>query len=86
MKQIPDIGPVAVRKLVTAGINSIEVLENSEPARINMILSKRPGFGEKLLRTLQGFPKLRVSIRNMGHVSQQLILIFFFVRLIQSRM
>ena len=73
MKQIPNIGPVAVRKLVTAGINSIEALEASEPQRINMILSKLPGFGEKILSILQGFPKLRVSIRNMSHVSLWLV-------------
>ena len=70
MKQIPNIGPVAVRKLVAAGVNSIELLETSEPHRINTILSKQPSFGNSVLVTLRGFPKLRVSIKNIGHVSQ----------------
>ena len=68
MKQVPNIGPVAVRKLVTAGINSLEALEEAEPHRINMLLSKQPGFGEKIINTLKGFPKLRVSIKVMGKV------------------
>lgn len=70
MKQIPAIGPVAVRKLVTARINSLEVLEATEPHKINMVLSKQPGFGEKILKILRDFPKLRVSIKLMGRVRQ----------------
>ncbi|KAE8148248.1 Sec63 Brl domain-containing protein [Aspergillus avenaceus] len=63
MKQIEQIGVVAVRKLAAAGINSIEALESTEPHRIDMILSKNPPFGLKLLGRLSEFPKLRVSIK-----------------------
>ncbi|MCJ1284418.1 Sec63 [Xylographa opegraphella] len=66
MKQVPSLGPVSVRKLVTAGINSLETLEATEAHRINTILSKPPGFGEKILAVLQNFPKLRVSVKMMG--------------------
>ncbi|MCJ1472198.1 Sec63 [Lambiella insularis] len=66
MKQVPLVGPVTVRKLVTAGINSLETLEATEAYRINMLLSKQPGFGEKILGLLQTFPKLRVSVKLMG--------------------
>lgn len=68
MKQVPSLGPVAVRKLVTANINSLEALEATEAYRINMILSKQPGFGEKILGLLKSFPKLRVSLKSMGSV------------------
>lgn len=68
MKQVPSLGPVAVRKLVTASINSLEALEATEVYRINMILSKQPGFGEKILGLLKSFPKLRVSVKSMGSV------------------
>ena len=71
MKQIPNFGPVAVRKLVTAGINSLEALEQAEPQRINMLLSRQPGFGEKVLDVLRSFPKLRVSVKMMGKVRPQ---------------
>ncbi|KAF2468631.1 uncharacterized protein BDR25DRAFT_394820 [Lindgomyces ingoldianus] len=62
LKQIEQIGVVAVRKLVNAGIRSIEELENTEPHRIEMILGKNPPFGMKLLDRLKPFPKLRVSV------------------------
>ena len=61
MKQIQDIGVVAVRKLVNAGIRTIEELEDAEPHRLEMILGRNPPFGLKLLDRLKPFPKLRVS-------------------------
>ncbi|KAB8260481.1 Sec63 Brl domain-containing protein [Aspergillus pseudonomiae] len=63
MKQIEQIGVVAVRKLAAAGITSIEALDSAEPHQIDMILSKNPPFGLKLLGRLSEFPKLRVSVK-----------------------
>jgi ATP-dependent DNA helicase HFM1/MER3 len=69
MKQIEQIGVVAVRKLATAGITTIQTLEETEAHRIDMILSKNPPFGMKLLARLAEFPKLRVTIKRIGKVS-----------------
>ncbi|PKY00800.1 P-loop containing nucleoside triphosphate hydrolase protein, partial [Aspergillus campestris IBT 28561] len=63
MKQIDQVGIVAVRKLAAAGIASIEELGQLEAHRIEMILSKNPPFGLRLLGRLTDFPKLRVSTR-----------------------
>ncbi|KAJ5190289.1 uncharacterized protein N7498_009274 [Penicillium cinerascens] len=63
MKQIEQIGVVSVRKLATAGIADIEALENTEPHQIEIILSKNPPFGMKLLARLKEFPKLRVAVK-----------------------
>ncbi|EIT76873.1 DNA/RNA helicase MER3/SLH1, DEAD-box [Aspergillus oryzae 100-8] len=63
MKQIEQVGVVAVRKLAAAGITSLEALECAEPHQIDMILSKNPPFGLKLLGRLSEFPKLRVSVK-----------------------
>lgn len=68
MKQIEQIGVVAVRKLANAGINTIEMLEATEAHRIDMVLSKNPPFGIKLLARLNDFPKLRVSVKMTGKV------------------
>ena len=68
MKQIAQIGLVAIRKLAMGGINSIEALEAAEPQRIEMLMSKNPPFGTKLLANLKDFPKLRVSVKLMGKV------------------
>ena len=66
MKQIPQIGQVAIRKLAMGGINSIEALETTEAHRIETLLSKNPPFGQNLLGWLKDFPKLRVSLKLMG--------------------
>lgn len=68
MKQIEQIGVVAVRKLAAAGITSIESLESREPHEIDMVLSKNPPFGMKLLGRLAEFPKLRITLKMMGKV------------------
>lgn len=68
MKQIDQIGVVAVRKLAAAGITSIEALEDTEPHKIEMTLSKNPPFGAKLLGRLKEFPKLRVAVNILGTV------------------
>ncbi|KAJ0425170.1 Sec63 Brl domain-containing protein [Aspergillus carlsbadensis] len=66
MKQIENIGAVAVRKLAAAGIESIEGLEAAEPHQIDMALSRNPPFGVKLRNRLADFPKLRVALKTMG--------------------
>lgn len=68
MKQISQIGLVAIRKFAAGGINSIEALEAAEPHRIEMLLSRNPPFGQQLLDKLKDFPKLRVSVKMMGKV------------------
>ena len=68
MRQIAQIGLVAIRKLSMGGINSIEALEAAEPHRIEMLMSKNPPFGNRLLTNLKDFPKLRVSVKMMGKV------------------
>ncbi|KAF1957066.1 P-loop containing nucleoside triphosphate hydrolase protein [Byssothecium circinans] len=62
MKQIDNLGVVAIRKLVNAGIRSIEELECVEPSRIEFLLGRNPPFGLKIIETLKTFPKLRVSL------------------------
>ena len=68
MKQIAQIGLVAIRKLAMGGISSIEALEAAEPHRIETLMSKNPPFGRKLLAHVKDFPKLRVSIKMMSKV------------------
>lgn len=70
MKQLDQIGIVAVRRLAAAGITSIEALELTEAHQIDMTLSRNPPFGSKLLARVAEFPKLRVSVKLMGKVYQ----------------
>ncbi|KAJ5659836.1 hypothetical protein N7507_006287 [Penicillium longicatenatum] len=66
MKQIEQIGVVAVRKLAAAGITGIEELEYVEAHEIEMTLSRNPPFGSKLLSRLKEFPKLRIGVKMIG--------------------
>lgn len=62
MKQIEGIGQVTVRKLVNAGIKTVEELEIMESHRIEGLLSRNPPFGVTLHDRCKGFPKLRISL------------------------
>lgn len=69
LKQLDQIGLVAVRKLANGGINSVETLAATDPHRIEMLLSKNPPFGAKLLAKAAEFPRPRVSVKLMRKVS-----------------
>lgn len=66
LQQIDGIGPVAARKLIAADIKSIEDLEETDSQKIDMLLSKNPPYGNKLLQKLKDFPKLRITLQKMG--------------------
>ena len=69
LSQLENIGSVAVRKLVSFDIRSMEDLEFVEPHRIDMALSRNPPFGAMLLKKLKTFPKLRLSLRMASNPS-----------------
>jgi ATP-dependent DNA helicase HFM1/MER3 len=62
MKQVESIGVVGVRKLVNAGIRTMEDLEACEPSRIETLIGRNPPYGMNILETVKAFPKLRVSL------------------------
>ncbi|KAJ9614520.1 ATP-dependent DNA helicase MER3 [Cladophialophora chaetospira] len=64
LRQVDGLGEVAVRKLAAASINSIDALLNTEPSRIELVLGKNPPFGHQLLKKLESFPNLRVSVKE----------------------
>lgn len=66
LRQVDGLGEVAVRKLAAGSIPSIDALLNTEPSRIELILGKNPPFGHQLLRKLESFPNLRVSVKETG--------------------
>lgn len=66
MKQLEKIGLVFVRKLVNAGINSIEELENADAHRIEQACIRNPPFGSDVQNRAKGFPKLRISLKAIG--------------------
>lgn len=66
LAQLDGIGVVALRKLVGAGVKTVEELEDLDSFKIEGILSKNPPYGTNLLSQVKGFPKLRVSLKAVG--------------------
>ena len=67
LKQIDQIGPVALRKLVGARISTMDELDSTEPGRLELILNKTPPFGWNMLKNVKLFPKLRVGLQMVGN-------------------
>lgn len=68
LRQIPNFGPVAVRKLVSSNINSIEKLISADTSTIERVMSKNPPHGKKTKDMLVGFPRLRLSGQTEGQI------------------
>jgi len=66
LRQIPQVGPAAARKLVDNDINSIERLMQKDTSTIERIMSKNPPFGKKIKDLLISFPNLNVSSEIIG--------------------
>src|SRR5450756_535314 len=66
LRQIPQVGPAAVRKLVSNDINSIEKLMQKDTSTIERIMSKNPPYGRKTKDILMGFPNLSVGSEIVG--------------------
>lgn len=67
LRQLDRVGIVGVRKLVNAGIKSIEELEITEPHRIEAILKRAPPFGLQVVDSAKAFPKPRISVQIVGN-------------------
>ncbi|KAH7342914.1 hypothetical protein BKA65DRAFT_505115 [Rhexocercosporidium sp. MPI-PUGE-AT-0058] len=69
LRQIPQFGPVATRKLVSNSIQSVEELGKMDTGTIERLLSKNPPFGRKTKDTISGFPSLRIASEIKGRVA-----------------
>lgn len=66
MMQLDNLGIVGTRKLAAGGFKSIEDIENGDPRRIEMILSRNPPHGETLQLQAKAYPRLRISMKTEG--------------------
>ncbi|KAI5841329.1 Sec63 Brl domain-containing protein [Morchella snyderi] len=66
LRQIEGFGPASVKKLVNAGIRSLETLETLEAHKIETILSRNPPFGSKIIKAVRDIPKLQVFSRQVS--------------------
>ena len=66
LREVPGVGIVFARKLASGNINRIESLMSTEPERIDLVLGKCQPFGRNLLRKLNDYPDLRITVKEMG--------------------
>lgn len=66
LRQIPQLGPAALRKLVNNDVNSIENLAKLDTAGIERVMTRNPPFGKKILDLLVGFPFLKLGLEMVG--------------------
>lgn len=69
LRQIPQIGPAASRKLITHNIHSVGELANLDTGSIERIMSRNPPFGRKILDSLLGFPCLTINAEAAGRAA-----------------
>ncbi|RDW94726.1 hypothetical protein BP5796_00489 [Coleophoma crateriformis] len=61
VRQIPQLGPVAMRKLAGNHITSVEQLVCMDSAQLERVIGRNPPFGSKMLKVLSGFPRLTIQ-------------------------
>jgi len=66
LRQIPQVGPVMVRKLAGHNINSIEKFASLDIPNIERVMGRYPPFGKKMQETLSSFPQLTLSVEMVG--------------------
>ncbi|KAL1840417.1 hypothetical protein VTJ49DRAFT_491 [Mycothermus thermophilus] len=67
LTQVPNIGPVGMRKLASRDIRTILQLADKEPEEIERLMSRQPPFGKQLKTQLDRFPRLGVEASITRH-------------------
>lgn len=62
LRQIPYIGPAAVRKLTSNNIHSVKQLASYDTAGIERVMSKNPPYGKNMRDVLAKFPRLNITV------------------------
>lgn len=63
LTQVPQLGPVFMRKFVASGITTVHDLTKAGASNIERILSRNPPFGKKMADELARFPRLTLEAR-----------------------
>lgn len=68
LRQVSGIGPAAVRKLVKAGVASVDHLMVTDSATLERVMSRNPPYGHKVLESLKNFPRLTLKADVIGKI------------------
>lgn len=62
LKQLNGIGDGSLKTLLSAGINSLEKLGQTDPRELERIFKRNPPFGNNVLKDLATLPKLSLKV------------------------
>lgn len=61
--QVPQLGPVLMRKLVASNIGTVAELADADTSTIERIAGRNPPFGRKIADSLASFPRLTITAK-----------------------
>lgn len=67
LTQVPNIGPVGMRKLASKDIRTVFQLAERSYDEIERLMSRQPPFGKAIQAHLDKFPRLKVTAEVVGH-------------------
>ncbi|KAH7419101.1 hypothetical protein BKA64DRAFT_729237 [Cadophora sp. MPI-SDFR-AT-0126] len=71
LRQVPQFGPVATRKLVSNNVSTIEELGKMDTASIERLVSKNPPFGKRTRDIVSSFPSLKLTAEVVKKVAEK---------------
>lgn len=66
LTQVPNIGPVGMRKLASKNIRTVLELADKDYDEIERLMSRQPPFGKTLQTHLEKFPRLDMELEVVG--------------------
>ncbi|KAI4604290.1 Sec63 [Pestalotiopsis sp. 9143b] len=61
LQQVPGVGPVITRKLASHGVKTVSDLATRSFVDIERFVGRNSPYGKKLLQSLEGFPRLKMT-------------------------
>ncbi|KAK3952815.1 hypothetical protein QBC32DRAFT_397574 [Pseudoneurospora amorphoporcata] len=69
LTQIPNIGPVGMRKLASKGIRTVLEFAEKDSIELERLMSRQPPFGKKLKADLDKFPRLDIDVSVVKYIT-----------------
>lgn len=66
LRQVPQIGPAALRKLAGNNVNTVEKLASLDTSGVERVMGKNPPFGKRMKDVLINFPQLKLEAEIIG--------------------
>ncbi|KAF8637338.1 hypothetical protein AX17_002839 [Amanita inopinata Kibby_2008] len=65
LRQIEQIGEKSLKILAENGITSLQALQKQNPCKIELLLNRRPPFGQEVLASVKELPEYSLEVREL---------------------